>query len=96
MRLQLSDEIHVGGDNGPEHKISSARDSVTVQDDRLRPAGHLNGTIRVATIDNVAGVGAGTKRRLAINESQRLTTAEPVADAIGFSCDLPRIGEEAF
>jgi hypothetical protein len=53
MRLHLPDEVHVGGDYGPEHEIAAAGDGVAVKDDGLGSARDLNGPVRIAAVDDV-------------------------------------------
>src|SRR6185295_6429419 len=56
--------------------------------DRLDAARHLDGAHRVADIDHVRGIAAGSERLLALDERE-LAAAVAVADAVGRGRDRP-------
>ena len=94
MWLQLADQVHIGGDNGPQHKIASTRDCVAVQHDRLRPTRHLDRAIGIAAVDYVGRVGARAKWLFARDESERTAASETVSYAVSLGRHLPSVLEE--
>ncbi len=93
--LWFGDEIHVGADDGADHRVAAARDRIAVQDDWFASARHLDGTVWVARIDDVRRVVARAEWRRALVELQRRAVLVAVADAVGLGTDSPGVGKKA-
>ena len=91
VRLHLRDAIHVGADHRADHGVTAAGYGVTMQDDRLKPAGHLDRAVRVAGVDDIRRIRPGAERLLALAKSQRPPLAVAIADAVRFRRDRPRV-----
>src|ERR1700722_14887950 len=94
VRLQLADEVHVGGDDGSEHEVPAARHRVAVKDDGFRASGDLDRPVRVAAVDDVGWIGAGAEWLLPRREREGATAAEAISDSIGLRRNLPDILEK--
>jgi hypothetical protein len=53
MRLHLADQIHIGGYHRAEHKVTAARDRITMQNNGLGTGGHLHRTVGVAAVNDI-------------------------------------------
>src|SRR6185312_2167337 len=91
--LRLRDGIAVDADDRADRDIAAAGYGVVEQADRLDAPGHLDGAHRVADIDHVRGIAAGSERLLALDERE-LAAAVAVADAVGRGRDRPFALEE--
>ena len=67
-----------------------------MQDDGLGTARHLNGTVRIAAVDDVGRIRARAERLFSLDESQRSAVLEAIPDSVRFGRDLPFVGEEGF
>ena len=96
MRLQLSDQVHVGGNDGAEGEIAATGNGIAVQDNRLGPARHLDGAIGIPAIDDVRRICTSPEGLFARDEFKRPPALEAIAHPVGFGRNGPFVLEEAW
>src|ERR1700683_4498793 len=94
VRLQLSDEVHVGGDDGSEHEVPATRHRIAVKDDGFGASGPLERSVGVAAVYDVGRVGAGAEWLLPGSEREGAAAAKAISDSIGLRRNLPDLLEK--
>src|SRR5271167_2078549 len=67
-----------------------------MQDDRLKPAGHLDRTIGIAGVNDVGWIRTRTEWLLALAKGKRPALSVTIADAVSLGRHGPGVFEERF